>query len=273
MKLGDMWQKVIAFGNENSPAILSGFSVAGVFFTGYLAYKAGPKANKIIENYHKDKELIDPDDKETKRTVVKETVKELVPVLLPPVLMGCATIGCIIGSNKIASRRMAVLSAAYTITDGRLKDYKEKLLSTLGEKKTEQVRDAIAADHLEKADLGTNFIVTGGGDVACIDHYSKQKFESSAETIQKAINKLSARMIEYIKMGDEPFIELGELYEELGIEQTPYSRDFGWTEDDMVNGLLPIYFTATLRDNKPYLVVEYDDLSPRKEYIYRHMDR
>ena len=274
MDVKKLWSDVKSYTDKNSPTILTGLGVAGVFVTGYMAYKAGPKAHDILQAYHEDKKIIRPDDKETKRAVLKETAKNLAPVVLPPILMAGVTSACIIGSNKISTKRMAVLSAAYTIADNKLKDYQQKMLETLGEQRTSKVKEAIAKDHLDKAELKepANGVIISG-KVPCLDNYSKQVFYSSAEEIQQVINKLSQEMLNSMAYGDESFVELGELYEALGLEQTPYSRDFGWVETDMINGSLPIYTTACLRDNRPYLVVEYDELSPRKEYIYRHMDR
>lgn len=274
MKLGGTMSQISGFINENSPVILTTLGVIGLWSTAYSSYKCGTKAHDILQNYHEDKELIKPGDKEAERAVVKEAAEKLFPIILPPLIMGGLSTACIIGSNRISAKRLAIMTTAYTIADSRLKDYREKLVQTLGEQRSKRVKEAIATDHLQKSDIDENtmFVVTGDGEVDCLDNYSQQKFKSSAEKIQRTINKLSARMIEYISQGDERFIELGELYEELGISQMPFSRDFGWTDEDMINGQLPIYFTATLKDSRPYLVVEYDDLSPRKEYLYRHMD-
>lgn len=276
MKLKELWNKTLNFTNQNSPTILTGLGVAGVFATGLMAYKAGPKAHRILEEYHKDKELIDPNDKETKKIVVKQAAKDLAPILLPPILMGVATSACIIGSNRISSKRIAVISAAYSFAEHRLKDYQEKMLEVIGDKKRDQVKDSIAKKHLEQSDINenTNFIITGDGDMPSLDVYSNQKFRSSTEKIEQVINKLSARMIEEISWGeDDVFIELNDLYLALGLESTPYSKDFGWIPEDLVNGRLPIYTSAVLKDGKPYITVEYDDLTPRKEYLFRHIDR
>lgn len=266
MKLKETWNKLTKIVDRNSPTILTGLGVAGVFATGYMAYKAGPKAHYILENYHRDKELTDPDDKETKKTILKETAKEIVPVILPPFLMGVATSACIIGGNKISSKRVAVLSAAYSIADSRLKDYQEKMLETLGEEKTQKVKEAIAKDHLKhnQPTESTPVIMTGDGNVLCMDSYSRRFFNSNAERIGKAINKLSSDII------SDMYVSLNDFYDEIGIGRTPMGDDFGWNVDDTNKGILPIYYTASLtEDNRPCLVVEYD-ISPRADFRCLH---
>lgn len=266
MKLKETWNKVTKVINKNSPTILTGLGVTGVFATGYMAYKAGPKAHYILENYHRDKELTDPDDKEAKRAILKETAKDLLPVLIPPVGMAIATTACIIGGNRISSKRVAVLSAAYSIADSRLKDYQEKMLETLGEEKTQKVKEAIAKDHLKKNQptVDTPVYLTGDGNVLCLDSYSRRFFSSNAEKIGQAINKLSADIM------SDMYVSLNDFYDEIHLERTPMGDDFGWNVDDTQRGRLPIYYTASLtEDNRPCLVVEYD-VSPRADFRELH---
>lgn len=277
MNIKERWKSFLSICDKNSPTILAGISVVGVIATGYTAYKAAPKAHAILQKYHEDKLLIDKDDKETKKVVLKEAAKGLIPVMLPPILTGSATCACIIWGNKIGTKRLAVLSAAYTVADNRLKDYIRNSVETLGEARTQKVREAIAKKHAEEFtedDISdVNMIVTGDGDVACVDYWSKQTFRSSVAKIDQVVNELSAELLELKDSRDEDFIDLSSLYERLGLKKTPYSDIHGWRYSDMTNGRLPIYCTSTLMDGKPFVVVEYDDLSIRNEYIFRNMDQ
>lgn len=266
MNWKETWSKTKKAIDINSPMILTGLAVAGVFTTAYMSYKAGPKAHDILQKYHDDKAIINPDDKETKKAVLKETVKDLGPVIIPPIVMGIATSACIIGGNKISSKRIAVLSAAYGLADSKLKDYQEKMLESLGEERTQKVKEAIAKDHLKKNQSKTNtpVIMTGDGNVLCMDSYSRRFFSSNAEKIGQVINKLSSDII------SDMYISLNDFYDELGIDRTPMGDDFGWNIDDTQRGRLPIYYTAVLTDDqKPCLVVEYD-ISPRADFRDLH---
>lgn len=266
MKVKEMWSKLTAFTDKRSPELLTGLGIAGLIVTGVMAYKAGTKASVIMESYHEDKKLTDPDDKETLKQIKKEAAKKILPVVAPPVIMGITTGACILGAHKVSSKRLAVLSAAYSIADSKLKDYQEKMLEVVGEKKAEQIRDAVAKKSIEKNPLtgSTQVIMTGDGDVMCIDSHSGRYFRSNAEKIGQAINALSAEAI------SEMYISLNDFYEKIGLPRIPMGDDFGWNIDDLMQvgggAKLPIYYTAVLTpENKPCIAVEYD-VSPRMDY-------
>lgn len=263
MKLKEMWKSVTTFTDKNSPAILTGLGVAGLFGSMYMAYKASPKAHDILEKYHEDKEMTDPDDKETKKVILKETVVELTKVMAPSVLMGVATGACIIGANKISTKRIALMSAAYSIADSKLKDYQTKMLESLGEQKVQKVREAIAKDHLETSSVPSDILVPGGRCL-CMDAHTGRFFVSSAEAIGQAINSLTADVMQ------EMYVSLNDFYDKIGLDHIPLGDDLGWNIDDALGGKLPIYFSAILtNEHQPCLVIE-ADINIRSDFRNLH---
>lgn len=262
------------FTKRNSPIILTGFAIVGVISTAYSAFKAGPRADKILEEYRKDMRDCRPNDKEAKRAVAGETVKKMIPVMAPTVIMGSSTIACMIGSQSVSSRRIAALSAAYTLSESTVKNLNNKMEEVLGEKKARAVKDAIMKDKL-KADsekdqkiLSDNtFVMPADGTVLCKDLYSGRLFYSNAERIKQAIAKCSYDII------SDMYISLNEFYEAIGSPQLtpiPLGEDLGWNIDNVQNGKLPITLTALLTDdNKPCLCVEYD-ISVRDDFRNLH---
>lgn len=265
MSLHEFWLKATDFTQRNSPTILAGLGVAGLVSTGYMSYKAGSKAHDIMVKYHEDKGLIKPDDKDAKKAILKETVKDLTPILLPPIIMGAFSATCIIFSNRISTKRVAVLSAAYSIADSRLKDYQQKMLENLGEARAQKVREAIAKDDLSKDPVpNPTQIVVGDGTVLCKDYYTKRYFQSTPEKIGAAINSLTADVL------CEMYVSLNDFFEKIGLEQIPMGDDLGWNADDALGGKLPIYYTACLTsDNRPCLVIEYD-ICAREDFRNLH---
>lgn len=250
----------LKFTERNTPSILTALGVLGVFETGVLAYKAGPKGKEIMEAKRRDLKDVHPDDKSAKRAVFGEIIKEMTPVVAPPVLMGAATSACIIGSNRISTKRIAAISAAYTLTETALKEYKEKTEELIGQKKAQQIREAIAKDKLKKkeAELKPDQLgmIPTTGMVLCMDSFSQRPFYSNAQKIGKAINVLSARA------RSEMSVSINELYDEIGapeLTHLPNGEDFGWTADDASSGSLPIYFTALLTESEqPCLYLDYE---------------
>lgn len=265
MNMKDFMKTAKKVADQKSPAILAGLALVGLAATAISAYKAGPKAKKILKEKRKDMECVRPGDKAAKRAVVMETVKEMVPVMAPTIIMGSATAACIIGSHKESSRRIAVLSAAYSASEKVVKDLNGKMNEMLGESKTKLIKDAIVKDGLkEDAKKGVptdnQIIITGNGDVLCKDVYTGRYFKSNAQKIGEAINKLSHRV------RNEMYVSLNDFYDLLGIPMVPMGEDLGWNVDDCYDGQIPITFTAQLtEDQQPCLCVEYD-ISVRADF-------
>ena len=242
------------FTKKNSPAVLSGVAMVGVVATAIAAYKAAPVAQKIVEEKKKELDLTKPSDKSAKRAVVKEAVKEIVPVMAPPVLMGTVTIGCIFGSHSVSNRRIAALSAAYSISQNSLKDLTAKMNEMLGVKKTQSIKDAVTKDHLRSTPppKEEQIIVTGDGTCLCKDMYSGRYFYSNADRIGKAIAWASS------EARSSMYVCLNDFYDQLGLQSIPLGEDLGWNVDDLIGGTLPITYTAILtEDDRPCLCVEY----------------
>lgn len=273
-KVMEFLEKAEIFTKKNSPVILTGLAVVGVISTAYSAFKAGPRADKILEEYRKDMRDCHPNDKEAKRAVVGETVKKMVPVVAPPVIMGGTTIACVIGSHSISSRRIAVLSAAYSLSESTVKNLNNKMEEMLGEKKARAIKDSIMKDKL-KADSEKDkkilsdgqLVIPSDGTVLCKDLYSGRLFYSNAEKIKQAIAKCSYEII------SDMYISLNNFYEAIDSPQLPripMGEDLGWNIDDTINGKLPITLSALLTDdNKPCLCIDYD-ISVRDDFRNLH---
>lgn len=258
----------LKFTNRNTPTILTTLGVLGVVETGILSYKAGTKGKNIMDEKRKDLRDVAPGDKAAKRAVIGEIVKEMTPVVAPPIAMGFATGACIIGSNRVSTRRIAAISAAYSLTETALKDYKQKTTELLGERKATQIRDAISKDKVAKnpppADDSSQIILTGDGDTLCMDNYTGRCFRSNAQKIGAAINRMSYEVRNCM------YVSLNEFWDEIGLERRPIGDDLGWNIDDCVGGELPIHLSAVLTpDQRPCLYVDYD-INLRRDFRELH---
>lgn len=260
-KVTEIANDVMDYAKKNEPAILSGLGVAGVFITGWMAFKAGPKAHYILEKHQC---MIETGKDKKEETIA--CVKEMAPVILPPIAMGVATSVCIIGSNSVSSKRIAVLSAAYNMSETALKDYQAKVTEMVKPEKVKKIKEELAKDKLDENPLqpGTDIIITGNGDVLCMDGYSGRYFRSNAQKIGQAANELSA------DLQTDMYVSLNDFYDKIGLNHIPMGDDFGWNVDDLVRGQLSIDISAQLTpDNQPCLVVDYDCF-PREDYRRLH---
>ena len=148
MKFNELVNKAIFEMKKNSPAILTGLGVTGVITTAVLAVRATPLAlDKIAE----EAERRAYEDLPVMNTM--DTIKVVWKDYAPAVVMGGATIACIIGANTVNSKRNAALVGLYSITDNKMREYQSKVLEVVGEKKEGQIKEKIAEQHMMDKDV------------------------------------------------------------------------------------------------------------------------
>lgn len=225
---------------RRSPEILTGIGIAGMIVTTITAVKATPKALQLVD----EREI-----KEGKRLTNSEIVKTTWKCYIPAAVTGVCSIGCLIGASSVNARRNAALATAYTISETAFKEYKEKAVEVVGEKKEQAIRDAVAKEKLEQAHVrDREFIITGKGETPCFDPLTNSCFKSDIETLRKAENILNKRMRDEIK------ITVNEFLQEIGLDPCDDSigESMGW---DIDKGYIEIDFSSQLIDGVPYLVI------------------
>lgn len=260
MNVKSLMIKAFAAGKEKSPVILTGLTLFGLFSTGVTAYRAGLQAHDILERHRKDMADVDPEDKEAKRAVTKETAISMVKVVAAPVIIGITTGCCSVGSLKASQKKLAVLSAAYKVAERSVQDLDGKMKEVLGVKKTREVRDAVMKDKLAEHPLKSapETVIVDNGQVLCYDAYSEQYFASNAMKIESAVRQLSN------DCKVEMQVSLNDFYYAVNspnLKPKKYADAVGW-EADMLEGyeeLLPISISAQLtEDMRPCLCLDYD---------------
>lgn len=235
---------------KHSPEILTGIGITGMITTTVLAVRATPKALILIEE-RKDEANVD------KLTPV-ETVKTAWTCYIPAAITGGLSIICLIGASSVNARRNAALATAYTLSESALKEYQEKVVEQIGEKKEQAVRDAIAKDKLEQNPVtNREVIITEKGDTLCYDALSGRYFKSDIDKIKKAVNEINKNLL-----GDD-YISLNDFYYELGLDNTKLGDELGWNVND---GLIDLNFSSQLAsDGTPCLVINYQ-VAPKYDY-------
>lgn len=114
------------FIKRNSATILSFVAVAGVVATAITSANATPKAVRALDTAKLNKG-------EEELTKI-EKVKTVLPVYLPTIITGAATVVCILGSNVLNQRTQASLSSAYAIVDQSYRDYRNKVKNCMVKK-------------------------------------------------------------------------------------------------------------------------------------------
>lgn len=238
---------------KHSPEILTGIGIAGMLSTTILAVKATPKALKCIERQEKLREQFEPVVPMSKLDIVKATWK----CYIPAAITGTMSIACLVGASSVNSKRNAALATAYTLSETALREYKDKVVETIGEKKEQAVRDAIAKDKVEQNPASNNeVIITGKGDTLCYDVISGRHFKSDIDKLNKAVNDLNRRMM------DEMYVSVNDFYCEIGLNPVAAGEELGWNID---RGFIELSFSSQLDEGTPCLVVGYE-VAPRYDY-------
>jgi len=266
MEFNDICKRGVKWASDHSPQIFTALASVGVVVTGVLSFRAGIKASKILEDKSEDWRDTDPEDSETKRTIIFETAKEMAPSLIPAVAVGVFTIVCGLKSQSINSSRIAALSSIAGMTAKQLSDINTELEESFGSKKAKQIRDKAMQRRYSQEhpndEQECKYLIDCGGDVLCCDIYGDVYFMSTHEKVRQAIENLG------YQCADEGKVTLNDLYLKLQIPPKDWAETIEWSYKDLRYETdnfgvpipkLPIETTTIMGFNdKPCLGIRYD---------------
>lgn len=226
---------------QNSPVILTGLGIAGTATTAILAAKETQKASIVLDDLSERYEGEIPK---------KVAVKELAKVYLPAILSFGATSACMIGATSISLKRNAVIASLYSASEIAAKEYHNKVVEMIGEKKEAEIRAAVSKDHLDaKPVVDSQVIITGIGDSLCYDEHSGRYFKTDIEKLRRLENDINRRLL------SEMWVSLNEFYYELNLEPVKLGDSMGFTVDHP----LSFHFGSHIASNgQPCLTIDYD---------------
>ncbi|MGN1370910.1 MAG: DUF6353 family protein [Candidatus Coprovivens sp.] len=174
MKINDNLKlKANRFGlkvKKYSPEILIVAGTVGVVASAIMACKATTKVNDILEDAKENIEKInevksDPtfsdnySEEDAKKDLVityTQTAVKLVKLYTPSIILGTASLTCIITSNNILRKRNVALAAAYGTIDKSFKEYRKRVADRFGEEVEHQIRYNIKAEQFEESKVNEN---------------------------------------------------------------------------------------------------------------------
>lgn len=226
-----------------SPGILTGIGIAGMIGATFMAVKATPKALYLIETKKEEAEV-------EKLTSV-ETIKTCWRCYIPATLTTVLSAVCLIGASTVSAKRNAALATAYSISEAALREYQEKVVEVIGEKKEKAVRDAVAKDQIERDPVTKSevVIIDSNSNTLCYEPLSGRYFKSTIDKIKKAEIKLDRQMIQ------EMYVSLNDFYWEIGLDGTDLGDQMGW---NLSKGYMDLSFSSQLADDgTPCAVIVY----------------
>ena len=191
--LGKWAKPAISVMRSNSPAILAGTAIIGAGVIAYTTYKCTPKY----------KQAVDYEEIKTQAPVPKKTkAKIFVKTMWPMMVALLVTCGAIYGSHKINAKRIATLSAAYSIatqkaTEAAEKKAEEFIKDKMGSETAEEYKKEVEAEHkendkvLNSANVSNDILETGGGEDLFIDYMTGITFKASAAYIERCVDMIN----------------------------------------------------------------------------------
>lgn len=217
--------KTQVFLRRHSSKILTVMGAAGVVATTVLAVKATPKALELI-----DAELHEQNRERLARSVANSCesyspVDKLKPVevikvawkpYIPAAITGISTIACIFGANYLSVRSQASLMSAYALLDSSFKEYRAKTEELYPDESRIVEREIIRSKFDEN-------VRTDNEKELFFDFHSMRYFNSTMEEVEKAADILNQ------KLAMDGYACLNDFYDILGIKNTPYGHQLGWS--------------------------------------------
>ncbi len=243
---------------KHSPEILLVAGVAGIVTSGVMACKATLKVNEVVDGAKKQIDTIhdvaeDPDmngkysedDAKKDLTIVyTQTAVKMIKLYGPSVLLATASIGCIVGSNRILNRRNVALAAAYKAVDKSFKDYRSRVVDRFGEKLDKELRYNIKAKEVEEVttdENGNEVVEKKTVDVADYDPNAYSPYsivfddgntgwDPDPERSKYFLIQQQNWANERLKANGHLF--LNEVYDMLGVRRTKAGAQVGWVYDE-----------------------------------------
>lgn len=249
---------------KHSPEILIVAGVVGTVASTVMACKATLKVNDIVDEAKETIDIIHEAVENHKHTsdgeeytqevankdltiVYAQTGWKLVKLYGPAVVLGVASIGCMVGSSHILRKRNVALASALTAVSTSFKEYRKRLVDRFGDIGNEldrELRFGIKKKEIEERSVdedGKETVTTKTVDVvdpnSVHDLYSIVWCEGSEGwTKSPELNKfflIQQQNAANDKLRLNGILTLNEVYDMLGAPRTKYGQLAGWvyTED------------------------------------------
>lgn len=242
--------------NNHSPEIMLVAGTVGIVTAAVMACKATLKVNDILdeakENVEKIHEVADDpkyaeqytegDKKKDIAIVYTRTGLNFAKIYGPAVILGVASLACIIGSNHILQKRNLALAAAYMTEHTGFKEYRERLIERFGADLDRELKYNIKTQQIEETVIhedGTESTVTREVEVAHINKNSQyarffddgclgwvKNAEMNLYTVLQVQNWANE------KLQTDKYLFLNDVYDAFGIPKTQAGQEVGWIYDE-----------------------------------------
>lgn len=230
MTIKNTFKKVSGKLAQHSPAIFTGIGVVGLGATAYLAYKSRDKVETVVNEIERKNDLEVPVSK-------VEVARDIAEAIYQPVLVGAASVTCILLAHRIQHKRILTLSGALLIEQTRNVYFEKKYRKQHGDDAYSKF--IVPTDEVEHVDVDKN-----GKKKFTVQEVKKEvdktigqwydqsdEYASDDHTYNVAlIDSINDRMQNVLFQRGT--LTLNEVREALGFERIRAGALLGWTSGD-----------------------------------------
>ena len=254
---------------KHSPEILLVTGVVGVVGSAVLACRATTKINLVMDDHNRKVDIIkegvekgevlgkredgtegmvpysEEDGLKDTKIVHAKTCLEFVKLYGPSVILGAASIGCILASHNIVKKRNVALAAAYATVDKGFKEYRGRVVERFGKELDRELKYNIKAREVEEVVVDENgesrvekTVVNDikfnvGSDYSRFFDETCMGWTKDREYNLMFLNRIQSQMNRTLT--ERGYVYLNEVYEALGLDKTPAGHVVGWIYDESPN--------------------------------------
>lgn len=249
--------KFSSFWNKNYPGFCIGLGIGQLLFATFYGMSSVIDARNAIEEK---KEKLGTDELTT-----KETVKTVAPYFAPVLALSITGTGFILFGNQINLDRGAAAAMMYTMAISDHKNYVDKVKEIVGEKKEQDIREAVAKEAYDDGvKNGQITVINNGddGDYWMYDKLTKQVIRSTTQRVTDIKNELNERMLA------DPINGQVSVYDyclAMGEKPIEFANEIGWVREK--TGLIKLQnWTALKTVNGHHCIVIDHDVMPVNLY-------
>ena len=243
---------------KHSPEILVAAGIVGTITSTVMACKATTKAGNIVDDHHekmeqinqvalmaKEDETVDYTEQDLKKDttiVYTQTAVQFIKLYAPSVILGAVSIGSILYSHKILTKRNAALAAAYATIDKGFKEYRGRVIERFGKELDHELKYNIKAKEFEEVvvdEKGKEKVEKKTVNVADPNQFSDYArfFDESCIAFTKSPEDnlwfLKQRQGEANRrLQHDGYLFLNDVYEMLGLPKTKAGQVVGWVYNE-----------------------------------------
>lgn len=247
---------------KKSPELLVTAGIAGIVVSTVMACKATIKAREVAEETKKDiNEIHEIEEKGITRAgntySAEDAKKDLTNTYIqtgvkyaklysPAIIVGAASVTCILMSHRIMKKRMTAAAVALSATDKAFKEYRGRVAERFGEQVEKELRYNIKAKELEKTivdEKGKEKKVKEMADVPAAEGWDPSQYSPYARIFDEThpcwnkdpemnhyyLRCRQAQATDMLRARGHLF--LNEVYDILGFPRTKAGAIVGWLYD------------------------------------------